>query len=122
MLRLLIIGTACTLLLACASPAPIATVEQDAEPEPATSVPEVKPPERAIPDDSVYPLLLAEFALRRRAYDVALVQYLEQAPKLRDPGVSAHATHLAQFMANEQAAQEAVQLWIELETGQHGGQ
>ena len=30
-----------------------------------------KPPERPIPADSVYPLLVAEFALRRRAYDIA---------------------------------------------------
>ncbi len=74
-----------------------------------------KPPERAFPDDSIYPLLLAEFAIRRRAYDVALEQYLAQAPQLRDAGVSAHTAHLAQFMSKEQAALEAVQLWIELE-------
>ena len=42
-----------------------------------------------------------EYALRRRAYDVALEQYLVQAPVLRDPGISAHTTHLAQFGAIE---------------------
>lgn len=114
MLRLLLTGIAYSLLLACASPAPVAPPAAPPTPEPAASAPEVKPPERPFPDDSVYPLLVAEFALRRRAYDVALAQYLEQAPRLRDAGVSAHTTHLAQFMANEQAALAAVQLWIEL--------
>ncbi|MDP5053427.1 MAG: hypothetical protein NWP69_06545, partial [Congregibacter sp.] len=35
--------------------------------------------ERPIPPDSMYPLLLAEFALRRRDFDTALNTYLEQA-------------------------------------------
>lgn len=117
MLRLLLIGIAYGLLLACASPSPVAnpaaTAAAAASPE--TSAVEVKIPERPFPEDSIYPLLLAEFALRRREYDVALEQYLAQAPQLRDAGVSAHTTHLAQFMSREQAALEAVQLWIELE-------
>ncbi len=115
MFRLIFTGIACGLLLACASQAPVATDTAQAAPEPDAIAAAAKPPERAFPDDSIYPLLLAEFALRRQAYDVALQQYLEQAPKLRDPGVSEHTTHLAQFMTNEQAALEAVQLWVELE-------
>lgn len=115
MFRLLFTGIAYALLVACASPAPVATHSPAIEPAAETAAPIVEPPERAFPDDSIYPLLLAEFALRRRAYDVALEQYRVQAPQLRDAGVSAHTTHLAQFMAREQAALEAVQLWIELE-------
>jgi tetratricopeptide (TPR) repeat protein len=115
MFRLLLTGAAFGLLLACASQPPVATETAPAKAAAAAVTPAAKPPERAFPDDSVYPLLVAEFALRRRAYDVALEQYLEQAPKLRDAGVSAHTTHLAQFMAQEQAALESVQLWIELE-------
>ncbi|MCB1699359.1 MAG: tetratricopeptide repeat protein [Pseudomonadales bacterium] len=115
MFRLLLIGITCSLLLACASTAPVATTEAAPPPAAEASTPEKTVPERAFPDDSIYPLLLAEFALRRGAYDVAMTQYLEQAPKLRDAGVSAHATHLAQFTANEEAALEAAQLWIELE-------
>lgn len=72
-------------------------------------------PERAIPQESVYPLLVAEFALRRRAYEVALDQYMEQSSLLEDAGVSAHTTHLAQFMQREPEALEAVQQWVELE-------
>jgi len=72
-------------------------------------------PERPIPEASVYPLLLAEFALRRRDFDTALRTYLEQAEILRDPAVSAHATHLAQFLQREPEAYRAVRLWVELE-------
>lgn len=114
MLRLLFPGIAFALLLACASPAPTVTQAQPSEPV-AEPAPQAAPPERPFPADSVYPLLLAEFALRRRNFDIALEQYLEQAPQLRDPGISAHTTHLAQFMSQEQEALEAVQLWVELE-------
>ncbi|MEE4278474.1 MAG: tetratricopeptide repeat protein [Halieaceae bacterium] len=72
-------------------------------------------PERPIPEGSVYPLLVAEFALRRRDFDTALKTYLEQAEILRDPAVSAHATHLAQFLQREREAFRAVRLWVELE-------
>lgn len=113
MLRLLLTGMAYALLLACASQPP--ATEPDTQPEAAVE-PEVAPlPERAIPDDSLYPLLVAEFALRRGAFDVALEQYSAQAPLLRDPGVSAHTTHLAQYLAREQEALDAAQLWVELE-------
>ena len=111
MFRLFISCVASGLLLACASQTPVATDSAPAEPLPDIVAAEVEAPERAFPEDSIYPLLLAEFALRRQAYDVALEQYLEQAPKLRDAGVSEHATHLAQFMSQEQAALAAVQLW-----------
>ena len=105
-----------SLLLACATPAPVVPDSPPvAAPETQESAEELAPPERAIPDDSLYPLLLAEFALRRRAYDVALENYLEQAHKLDDPGVRSHATHLAQFMQQEEAALEAVQLWVQTE-------
>ena len=115
MLRLLLTGIACALLLACASQPPATGPGQPPEAAAAPPPAPPPPPERAIPDDSVYPLLLAEFALRRGAFDVALEQYSAQAPLLRDPGVSAHTTHLAQYLAREQEALEAAQLWVELE-------
>ncbi|MEP5764836.1 MAG: tetratricopeptide repeat protein [Halieaceae bacterium] len=76
-------------------------------------MPEV--PERAFPDDSLYPLLVAEFALRRRQYDLALNNYMEQSELLQDAGVSAHTTKLAQFMRRDQDAIKASQLWVQLE-------
>jgi tetratricopeptide (TPR) repeat protein len=76
---------------------------------------EVALPERPFPPESVYPLLKAEFALRRRDYESALDTYLDQSQSLRDPGVARHTAHLAQFMRDEQRALQAVQLWLELE-------
>ncbi|MBE9539639.1 MAG: tetratricopeptide repeat protein [Proteobacteria bacterium] len=112
MLRPVTIAIALSLTAACSTLAPEPVVEHAveaplAEPEPGM--------ERPIPADSVYPLLVAEFALRRRAYDVALNNYLEQSEILREPAVSAHATHLAQFMQREDEALRAVRLWLELE-------
>ena len=72
-------------------------------------------PERPIPDASVYPLLVAEFALRRRDFDTALNTYLEQAEILRDPAVSAYTTHMAQYLQREREAFRAVRLWVELD-------
>ena len=75
-------------------------------------------PERPFPDDSLYPLLVAEFALRRNDYKLALENYREQAMVLRDPGISAHATRLAQFLREDDIAIETSRLWVELEPEQ----
>lgn len=112
MLRLIATAMLASLLNACATTNNADTV--------ATNVPEpvgepVKAAERHIPPDSVYPLLLAEFALRRRSYDIALSNYLAQSDILDDPAVSAHATHLAQFTQRENETLQAVELWLELE-------
>jgi len=116
MSRLLVIATAYVLLSACAaSPKPVAGQATAAEANRETAPPETKSVERPFPDDSLYPLLVAEFALRRRAYDVALENYLTQSRILRDAGVSAHTTHLTQFMQREPEALEAALLWVELD-------
>lgn len=113
MYRLLPAACLIALLGACASTpapeAPVAEVPAEPEAEPAP------PPERAIPADALYPLLVAEFALRRGAYDVALDQYIDQSRILRDRGVSAHTTHIAQFLQREPEAMAAARLWVELE-------
>lgn len=103
------------LLAACAgSPTPdISEPALAATPEPEVAAVEI--PERAFPDESMYPLLVAEFALRRKSYDVALKHYMEQSATLRDSGVSAHTTHLSQYMQREHEALEASSLWVELE-------
>ena len=121
MFRLLLIATAFALLTACASTATTEQTPAGGEPGPgvddSASAPPVEPvaAERPFPDDSVYPLLVAEFALRRRVYDVALDNYLQQSEVLRDAGVSAHTTHLTQFMQKEREALQASQLWVELD-------
>ena len=95
-----------------AAPAP----EVNAQPEPATE-PEPEIPLRPFPADSVYDLLVAEFAIRRQQYDTALGHYLYQAQQTRDSGVVASAARLAQFINAETAALEASELWLELEPG-----
>ena len=112
MSRLLVIVTACVLLTACASPATITQKDLAAQ---AAVADAAEPPERPFPGDSLYPLLVAEFALRRRDYDVALDNYLTQSRILRDAGVSAHTTHLTQFMQREPEALGAAELWVELD-------
>lgn len=74
-----------------------------------------EPPERAFPAESVYPLLVAEFAIRRQDYQTALNNYLEQSSILEDSGVASHTTHLAQFMQKDAQALRAAQLWLEQE-------
>ncbi|KZX50359.1 hypothetical protein A3709_11445 [Halioglobus sp. HI00S01] len=114
------LATACcfALLTACAS---TDTHEEIAVPAVAASTPEQAPkpappiPERPIPADSVYPLILAEFAMRRGDYNTALDAYLEEAPTLGDVGVARHTTHLAQYMRRPEESLEAVQLWLALE-------
>lgn len=98
-------------LIACAGPA---TREQPPADTPVAAA-DTEVPERAIPEDALYPLLVAEFALRNKAFDVALENYRTLAPQLRDKGVSAHTTHLGQYLQREPEALEAVRLWVELE-------
>lgn len=111
------LATLCCLILLAACTATPRNSHEAAEETtaPAATAEPVVYAERAFPDDSLHELLLAEFALRRREYGVALDTYLEQAPLLRDPGVSAHATRLAQYMESNEDTLKASQLWVELE-------
>ena len=121
MFRLFALAISYTLLFGCAAQTAVsergATVEPESapEPEPAVSI-----RERPFPENSLYPLLVAEFALRRQAYDVALEQYMGQAGELRDIGVSEHTTHLAQFLQREEDALEAAELWVQLDPDSAG--
>lgn len=114
MTRLPAIAFTCALLAACVTqnPATEPPVDSAVVPEETSPAPVA---ERPIPPDSLYPLLVAEFALRQRAYDVALSHYLEQSQLLRDPAVSAHTTHLTQFLQQGSHALQSAQLWVELD-------
>lgn len=113
LLRLAVLAPLFALLIACTSATPVPAPAAEPVEEEAEAQEDIA--ERAIPEDALYPLLLAEFALRRKAYDVALDNYMEWAPRLRDKGVSAHTTHLSQYLQREATALEAVTLWVELE-------
>lgn len=118
-LRLLLSIAVLTLFVGCTATDTVKLPAPLAEPEPLLAEPEEKAeveiPERPFPADSLYPLLVAEFALRRDSYEVALENYSDQARILDDAGVHAHTTHLAQFMRNEESVLEAASLWVQSE-------
>jgi tetratricopeptide (TPR) repeat protein len=72
-------------------------------------------PTRPFPDDSFHDLLVAEFAVRRKRFDIALGTYLQQAHATRDKAVIARATRLAQFLQADNATLDAAQLWVEVD-------
>jgi tetratricopeptide (TPR) repeat protein len=112
-LGLLLIGS--VLVAGCSlQPGPAETVTEAPpaeEPVPAPPPPEIKL--RPFPADGFYDLLVAEFALHRGEYELALNNYLQQAHTIKDVGVTARASRLAQFVRADRAALDAAQLWVE---------
>jgi tetratricopeptide (TPR) repeat protein len=93
--------------------------DDDDQPVTETAPPVIEDTEihyRPFPDDSFYDLLVAEFALRRNRYDLALGNYLQQAYQTQDAGVAMHTTRLAQYLKADKATLDAAQLWIETES------
>lgn len=93
-------------------------VESPAAPPPKTAAPETPALEtkaRPFPADSFYDLLVAEFALRRGDYELALNNYLQQAHTTQDSGVIARTARLAEFLKADRAALDAAQLWVSQE-------
>ena len=97
------------ILSACAStptPAP------DPEPEIVEETPVVY---REFPADSLYELLLAEFAGIREQVEPALEIYTIQAHETRDPGVIARGIHIARFLKRADVILDLAELWVEVE-------
>ncbi len=88
-------------------PEPIAV-----EPTPEASEPL---PARPFAQDTLYSLLVAEFAGRRGNTAIALDNYLEQAQQTRDPGLAKHSAQIARQLRQNKATLEASILWSELE-------
>ncbi|WP_299977210.1 tetratricopeptide repeat protein [uncultured Pseudoteredinibacter sp.] len=88
-------------------PAPVSPV---AEPAPAPELP-TKP----FAQDTLYSLLVAEFAGRRGNPDIALDNYLEQAQQTRDIGLAKHSTQIARQLRKDKAGLEAALLWSQLD-------
>jgi len=103
------------LLNACASqqPAPPPVAAEPVPPAAEPAEPEIvyKP----FPRDTLYSLLVAEFAGKRGQPDLALGYYLDEARKTRDIGVIARASTLARALRKDRAALDAALLWIESE-------
>lgn len=64
--------------------------------------------------DTLFDLLTAEIAGQRDRFDIALDNYLKQARSTRDPGITERAVRVAEFLGNEQAANEMTALWVEI--------
>lgn len=66
----------------------------------------------------LYDLLVAELALSRGHYDIALMHYHQQAHQTNDPNIAALATYLAQQLGDEAATLVAAQHWAQLAPNQ----
>ena len=100
------------LIAGCATSAPDLSVEPSvALDEVEIAETPVARPETPIPDDSLLPLLRAEFALRQRDFDKGLALLAEQAVLLEDPALARRALRLAEFVNDaDQAAMMAMRL------------
>lgn len=103
----------------CAGP-----VQQGAKPD--TTSPSLKPIEepfqepgeldtrRSIPVDTLYQLLVAEFAGIRQAYPLSLQIYYDQAFATRDQAVVARATRIASYLEASEVI-DLARLWTEVD-------
>ncbi len=72
-------------------------------------------PNRPFSTETLYALLVAEMALDRKRYDIALGNYVQQALRTNDLKVTQHATHIARSLNARQSALEMSQLWLDLD-------
>ena len=95
----------CTNTPKVSQPHPPHVVESQHEPDPDPVV------KRPISAESMYALLVAEMAIDRHRYDIALANYVQQAKNTKDPGVLQRATNIAQAINNRQSGLEMSLLW-----------
>ena len=81
--------------------------------ETPTEPPAVDVKTRPFPADSFYDLLVAEFALRRGEYDIALNNYQQQSHVTHDSGVISRTARLAEFLKADRIALDSAQLWAQ---------
>ena len=85
-------------------------------PPPQTSA-EQAAPLRPLPADTLYSLLVAEFAAYRNQPDITLQHYLEQARATHDAGIAKRATLIAQFLGKTDETEASARLWGSLAPG-----
>lgn len=79
---------------------------------PAPALPAV-----ALTPDLLFKSLLAEIALQRSEFNIALPMYLELARTTHDPRYARRATEVAVYAHDNQAATEAAELWAQTDPG-----
>jgi len=80
---------------------------QDSTPKPAEK-PQVY---GSFTEDTVFSLLTAELAGQRNRFDIALGNYVDQANKTQDPGVSERAFRIAEYVGADQASLDTSLVW-----------
>lgn len=95
----------------CQSMTPVAsqpdTAQKDTPPAPETK-PQVY---GSFTQETFVSLLSAELAGQRNRFDIALDNYVTQAIKTQDPGVSERAYRIAEYMGADQSALETALIW-----------
>ena len=69
----------------------------------------------SLPPDVMYKVLVAEVAMQRGHYDVAIRNYLQLGESRRDPRLLERAARIAVYAHDDKHALEAAKLWVELE-------
>jgi tetratricopeptide (TPR) repeat protein len=67
---------------------------------------------RPIPTDTLYALLVAEFAGQRQRFDVSLRNYMLQARQTGDPDIAERASRIASYVGADNLAAEANGIWL----------
>ena len=98
-------------LIGCASQ-PV--TEAPKAPEPATPTVE-KVADKQFESETLYALLVAEFAGSRKRFDVMLNNYVQQAKHTQDIEVTARASQLARYLNAHDQSLNMAQQWVQLE-------
>lgn len=103
----------CLLTLSGCSTAPQKQAA-DADPVKPETVKTAELPAKPFAADSLYDLLVADIALNRSQFELALEKYLVQAHQTRDPGVIQLAARVADYVRDNSASLETALLWIDV--------
>jgi tetratricopeptide (TPR) repeat protein len=97
----------------CATPPQNQVVNIDpVKTDPVAAAPEL--PAKPFAIDSLYDLLVADVALNRNQFELALEKYLTQARQTRDPGVIQLAARVADYVRDNNVSLEIALLWIDV--------
>src|SRR3569623_513017 len=90
-----------------------------ARPAAATAAAASAPPPPAlntsVPPETMYQVLVAEVAMQRGQYDVAIKHYLELARETKDKRLAERAARVADYAHDDERALDAAKLWVEFD-------